>query len=80
MNRTEEIKALCEGMGWIEILPKKNPVMISFHPEEKDNIRMNIYFTTMTVTIQDKNNSRGFCETHRDCNIEKLEALLIENR
>lgn len=79
MNRSEEIKELCEGMGWIEILPRKNPVMISFYPEEKKNIRMNIYFTTMTVTVQGKSDN-GFCETYRGVTMEKLESILHEAR
>lgn len=80
MNRTVEIKELCEGMGWIEILPQKNPVMISFRPEENDRIRMNIYFTRMTVTIQSKDKPMGFCETYKDVTMEKLESILHEAR
>ncbi len=80
MDRDQEIKMFCEGMGWKEILPRRNPVMISFRPEENYRVRLNVYYTTMTVTIQDRDSSRGFCETYRDVTMDMLEKLLEENR
>jgi len=48
---SEQLKEI-KSYGWKEILPQKNEYMISF---ERDNIRVNIYLTTGTVTFQDKN-------------------------
>ena len=67
----EQITELCEGMGWFSI-PSKNPWMISFKKEET-NQRINVYFTTMTVTIEDIHHH----QTHyRNCTLEQLEQLL----
>lgn len=76
MDKEKKIKLLCEGMGWIDLGPQKNPYMMSFVPEETSTIRMNIYFTTMTVTIQ---KSRRFCETYKNMGFVELEKLLEEN-
>jgi len=50
--------------------------MMSFIPDESSTIRMNIYFTTMTVTVQKRNR---FCETYRNVGMEELENILKEN-
>ena len=76
MDKETNIKLLCEGMGWIDLGPQRNPYMMSFIPEERSNIRMNIYFTTMTVTIQ---KSHRFCETYKNVGFAQLEKLLEEN-
>ncbi len=76
MDKEENIKLLCEGMGWIDLGKQKNPYMMSFIPEERSNIRMNIYFTTMTVTVQKRNR---FCETYKNVGFVELEKLLEEN-
>lgn len=73
----QKIKELCEGMGWIEIT--SNPLMISFKPEENTRVRMNIYHTTMMVTVQGRG-SNGFCETYRNVGMEELEKILEESR
>lgn len=57
---------LIEGLGWVRIL-SKNPYMVSFN---KENKRMNVYFTTGTITIQD---TEGKIDTHR--NVSTLEEI-----
>lgn len=47
---TQEMFQLINACGWMQI-PSKNPYMLSF---TKDERRMNVYFTTGTITIQDK--------------------------
>jgi len=76
MEKEQQIKLLCEGMGWVDLGKQKNPYMMSFIPEESSAIRMNIYFTTMTVTVQKRNR---FCETYRNVGLEELENILKEN-
>jgi len=51
LNPLYEFVALAKAHGWIDLGAQKNPKMISFKKEET-NFRMNIYFTTMTVTLQ----------------------------
>ena len=75
-DRKRELKLLCEGLGWIDLGEQRNPYMISFAPEEHINIRMNIYYTTMTVTIQKSNR---FCETYKNVGYKELEKILEEN-
>lgn len=49
--------------------------MYSYQHEEKP-LRMNIYHTTGTITIQDK--EKGTIETHREVDTdEKLETILL---
>jgi len=77
MNFNQEIKELCEGLGWVDLGAQKNIHMISFAHEEKGD-RVNIYFTTMTVTRQNKNNTRGFCQTWHNVDLELLEKILTD--
>lgn len=63
-------------MGWIDLGPQKNPVMISFEQEETGD-RLNVYFTTMTVTRQAKN-SRFARPPWRSVNLTLLEKILSE--
>ncbi len=77
MNKLEQIKELCEGLGWVDLGQQKNPYMISFiHEEKKD--RINIYYTTMTVTRQNRSSGNGFCQTYREVDLEKLEEILTQ--
>ncbi len=71
MEEKENIKELCEGLGWVSI-HSRNPYMISFMQEET-NRRLNVYFTTMTVTIEDEGHHQSH---HRDVTLEELEKLL----
>lgn len=72
MPTIEQIAALCETFGWVSMGKQKNPYMISFRHEET-NRRINIYFTRMTVTIEDSN---GFQRHHKEVSLIKLEELL----
>ena len=66
-----EITELCEALGWFSI-PSKNPYMISFKQEET-NRRLNIYFTNMTVTIEDDLHQQHH---HKRVDLEQLEMIL----
>ena len=69
----DTIIELAECFGWEFINQEKNPLMYSFI---KNDIRCNIYHTTMTVTIQ----RLGFnCKTHRKCDLQMIEKILTEN-
>jgi hypothetical protein len=67
-----QIKELCEGLGWIDMGPQKNQWMISFMQEETGR-RVNIYFTTMTVSIEDDEHKQHH---QRDVTLEDLELIL----
>ncbi len=70
-DRTDSIKELCEGMGWTPI-HSRNPYMISFLQEETKR-RLNVYYTTMTITIEDMSHNQRH---HHHVTIEMLEKLL----
>jgi hypothetical protein len=76
MPTLEQIRGLAEGMGWIEILPQNNPRMISFKDEEFENYRINIYFTTMSVTVQSKK-KWGIIENLKQVSLTALEKLFL---
>ena len=66
----ERLKELVEALGWKEIL-SKNDKMFSF---VKDDLRLNYYFTTGTVTIQGPNRGIG---VHKDViNLVTLEEII----
>ena len=69
---------ITEGYGWRDLGPQKNRIMFSFVKEEDDEnpLRMNFYFTTGTLTIQDRARMRN--ESFRKVDtLEKLEEILI---
>lgn len=66
------IESLIHEAGWEEV-PSKNPKMYSF---VKGNKRMNVYFTTMTITIQSPNIP---CLTWREVDRELMKQILAEN-
>jgi len=68
-----EIKELLTALGWTDLGQQKNPYMMSFI---YNGVRMNVYFTTMTVTVQ---SSLGI-KTYRDVTLEELEKISNENR
>ena len=74
MNGKQEIKELCEGLGWIDLGAQKNPKMISFKQEESGR-RVNIYFTTMSVSCVDK---VGVQRHYRGVDLEQLEKIMTE--
>lgn len=54
--KIEEIKELASVFGWVDLGEQKNRLMLSFRNEANED-RMNVYYTTMTVTVQTKNGS-----------------------
>lgn len=66
----KDIRELVGTYGWVEI-PSKNIYMISFSKDESKE-RMNVYFTTMTVTIDGKD---GSCIVHRKVDVNQLEKI-----
>ena len=71
MEKKQQIAELCEGLGWLPI-HSKNPHMISFKQEETDR-RLNVYYTTMTVTVEDDQHNQ---QHHRNVDLEQLELIL----
>lgn len=73
---TENLTELAGAYGWNPI-ESKNKYMISFRRDENPE-RMNIYFTTMTVTI-DK--SDGMCAVYRGVSsLAAFEDILIKHQ
>lgn len=68
------ISELLTALGWTDLGPQKNKVMISF---TRGDVRMNVYFTTMTVTLQ--NMETHSLKTIRDCTLEDLEKISYED-
>lgn len=68
---TEEIKNMVSAYGWVDLGPQKNPYMISFRHDES-HLRMNVYFTTMSVTIQHPDRH---ILSFRDVGVEQLEDI-----
>lgn len=61
---------LIENFGWVRLV-SKNPYMVSFSKDRE--FRMNIYFTTGTITIQDKDqNMTTYKDVHSLEEIEKI--------
>lgn len=69
-----DIKELCQGFGWIPI-HSKNKYMISFQKEESKR-RLNIYFTTMTVTIEDDDHRQHH---FKNVTLEEMEKILTKD-
>lgn len=56
----KQVRDLTRAYGWHEI-PSKNPHMISFKREE-GTVRLDIYYTTGTFSLNDKGRNRWFRE------------------
>lgn len=69
----ELAKELLKAFGWREI-GSRNPLMLSFIKEEDDDFRLNIYYTTGTVTMQGRDGS--FRSIKDVINIEQLEDFI----
>lgn len=67
------LKEMLDTFGWLP-LHSRNPIMVSFF---KGAVRMNVYFTRMTVTFQ--SDELGI-KTHRDVTIAQLEELIEDYR
>ncbi len=72
----EEIIPLIKAYGWVDLGQQRNPYMVSFVHEEYGD-RMNVYFTTMTITVQPK--SGGSCDTYKNVSMDFLEWYLIKH-
>lgn len=74
-NDLQQIKGLAGAYGFIEVLPQKNPHMISFRKEEDGDARINYYFTTGTVQVQYKNEIKPQ-RIERKVTLEMFEDIL----
>ena len=74
MNK-EQLDLIVHGYSWKEI-HSKNPYMRSF---VKDDIRMNIYFTTMTITFQSRSQNMGTTSYKNINNMILLEDILMKH-
>ncbi len=75
----DQIVQIAKEMGWEEIFPQKNPVMISFQRDKECNPRVNVYYTTMTVSVQYKdgyNNNKAMY--HKDVSLRQFREILQE--
>lgn len=74
MNK-ELIVQMAGAFGWQDMGPQKNAYMISFK-NETGTIRLNVYFTTMTVTVQ--HIASGSIQSHRDVEMAQFERILTD--
>lgn len=65
----EDYKNLLESFGWDEF-HSNNPLMKSFF---KDNLRLNFYFTTGTVTIQEPGCK---IQSYKKVDLKELETII----
>ena len=72
----QQLIELASAYGWI-LIESKNPYMISFKKEEDCGIRINVYFTKMTITVQDKENPTE-CKTYYQQSILDFEKILMD--
>lgn len=76
-HQIEQMKELICAFGWIDLGPQKNEWMISFQHEES-KYRLNVYYTTGTVTLQAPRSR--FPKTWKGIdNLTKLEAIIQNN-
>ena len=71
----EQFNELLKAYSWLPI-HSNNPKMVSFKREESCE-RMNIYFTSGTVTIQDLNRKIKVYKNTQLMSSEELEKILI---
>lgn len=69
----DNVRELCVGMGWVDLGTQKNLYMVSFQKESTKD-RLNIYFTTMTVTLQARKSR--FPKMWRKVTMDELESIL----
>lgn len=74
----KDLMDLISALGYVEILPRKNWWMISFQKEEDPEVRINVYFTKMTVQVQSLHNRRRQ-EIYKDCTLAKIEEIFTDN-
>lgn len=68
---TQEIISLLQAYGFTNMGPQKNSYMFSFHHDEK-KARINIYYTTMTVTLQQNDAQQHY----KGIDLNRLEDIL----
>lgn len=73
-NNKADFKELASAYGYTTIKPEKNPFMFSFKKEEDPNARINVYYTTMTVTVQYKDGQK--MKSFREVDIDTFEEIL----
>jgi len=71
LQNNEFSEKLMEAYSFEKIV-SKNPLMISY---KKEDVRLNHYFSTGTVTVQD---SKGSIKTHRDINGDSIEDIICK--
>lgn len=69
----EQLIQIAAELGWEEVVPQRNPVMISFCQDYGMNPRVNVYFTTMTVSVQYKSGKASY---HKDVTLEEFREIL----
>lgn len=73
-----KIKAVATRYGWEEILPRKNPAMVSFL---RDNERINVFHTTGTVATCIDHPVKGKTQLfRRNIDLKKLEEIFAKPR
>jgi hypothetical protein len=69
----EQIIKIVEANGWRNLGEQKMKAMMSF---VKDNLRLNIYTTTGTITFQSTLNKRSSMAVYRDVTIDNLNEFI----
>jgi len=69
-----DLAKMVKEFGWEEI-ESKNELMMSF---QRDNTRMNVYFTTRTVTFQPMGETKNFTKpvVHKEVTDEEFVRLI----
>lgn len=73
---TKDIITIANAYRWTQI-ESKNPYMLSFRHEEDAHLRMNVYFTRMTVTIQSLQYEGGMVANLKDVDMESFEDICM---
>lgn len=73
MPNKQQITELLIALGWKDLGKQKNQYMISFL---RDGVRMNIYHTTMTTTVQSPYMDM---QSQKECTLEDIEKLAIKD-
>lgn len=71
-----EIQMVTSSYGW-QPIESKNPYMLSFRHEEDAHLRMNVYTSKMTVTIQSSQYDGGIIANCKNVTMETLEDMCM---
>jgi hypothetical protein len=82
MTKLTEIRNIACNNGWAEIDHQENIFMISFHKVINDvGVRINVYYTTMTVSTALKHPTKGKTQLFRkNVSLPLLGKLFINPR